>query len=57
MFKGEKWIIQPTIILQPLGHVDSLNVCSLLEGPHIQNELMGYKTYSDQHKYIKVGRK
>lgn len=57
MFKGETEIIQLTIILQPLGHVHSLNVSGLLEGPHIQNELVGHKTYSDQHKYIKEGKK
>lgn len=33
-----------TVILQPLGHVHSLDVCRLLERPHIQNELMSYKT-------------
>lgn len=42
--------IQPTIILQPFGHVDGLNVSRLLEWPHIQNELVGYKTCSDQHQ-------
>lgn len=41
-------IILPTIILQPLGDVDSLNISSLLEWPHIQDELVGYKTCSDQ---------
>lgn len=38
------YIDQPTIILQPLGHVNSLNISCLLEWPHVQNELMGYKT-------------
>lgn len=37
----------PTIVLQPLGHVDGFDVCRLLEGPHVQNELMGDKTCSD----------
>lgn len=37
----------PTVVLQPLGHVDGFDVCRLLEGPHIQNELMGHKTCSD----------
>lgn len=38
------YLIQPTIILQPLGHIDGLDVSRLLEWPHIQNELVGYKT-------------
>lgn len=34
-----------TVVLQPLGHVHSLDVCRLLERPHVQNEFMSYITY------------
>lgn len=46
------YLIQPTVILQPLSHVNSLNVSRLLERPHIQNELVGYKTCSHQHNIL-----
>lgn len=38
-------VIHHTVILQPLGHVNSLDVSRLLERPHVQNELVGDKTY------------
>lgn len=47
------YINHPTVILQPLGHVDRLDVSRLLEWPHIQDELVGDKTCSDKH--IKCG--
>lgn len=34
-----------TIVLQPLGHVYSLDVCRFLEWPHVQNEFMSHITY------------
>lgn len=47
------YINHPTVILQPLGHVNRLDVSRLLEWPHIQDELVGDKTCSG--KYIKCG--
>lgn len=47
------YINHPTVILQPLGHVDRLDVSRLLEWPHIQDELVGDKTCSGKH--IKCG--
>ena len=38
-------VIRHTVILQPLGHINSLDVSRLLERPHVQNELVGDKTY------------
>lgn len=40
------YISHPTVILQPLRHVDRLDVSRLLEWPHIQDELMGDETCS-----------
>lgn len=41
-----------TVVLQPLGHVHSLNVCRLLEGPHVQNEFMSYITYKQRRRML-----
>lgn len=41
----------PTVVLQPLGHVGGFDVCRLLEGPHVQNELVGDETCSDAYRW------
>lgn len=47
-----QYILHHTVVLQPFGNVDSLDICRLLEWPHIQDELVSDKTCSEQDKNV-----